>query len=371
MLFSRRWEMFKVDTHVHTKEVSRCGRVDAKTIVNTYKSLGYGGIIITDHFNPYAFKKIAGESWKEKAEKFLSGYRAAKSEGEKAGLEVYLGMEIKTTENDNEFLLYGFDENFIFENENLFLKPIAEIKKIADENNLVLIQAHPFRIMCHAVPSEIVHGVEVFNGHFGHNSSNEMAKKLWEVKGGIATSGSDCHDLCAAGNGGIIFPEKPENIADALKKGNYELIESEKQWTKILFLTEEKQKNIKKMCTFKDCDCAVICNAKEFSVADKEGKTINETVPVINRIHIIKSVDDISLAPKTEPSVLICEKITPEIKKIAEENFVQTVVSFYGDDSAPYEENEVLYISYDMSDKKEMFTMDFMGENIALEKITL
>lgn len=363
--------MFKVDTHVHTKEVSHCGRIDAKTIVNAYKDLGYGGIVITDHFNFYTFKRLEGESWDEKVEKYLLGYRAAKTEGEKVGLKVYLGMEIKTMENDNEFLLYGFDESFLFENENLFLKPIAEIKKIADEKGLVLIQAHPFRIMCHAVPSEIVHGVEVFNGHFGHNSSNEMAKKLWEARGGIATSGSDCHDLCAAGNGGIIFPKEPENIADALKNGDYELVESEKQWTKILFLTEGRKKNIKKMCALKDCDCAVICSGGNFEVADKDGKILNETIPVISRIHIIKSTDDILDAPKTEPSILLCEKITPQIKKIAEKNFVQAVVSFYGDDNAPYEENEVLHISYDMSCENEMFSMDIMGENISLEKITL
>ncbi len=363
--------MFKVDTHVHTKEVSRCGTIDAKTIVNTYKKLGYDGIVITDHFNFYTFKRLGGETWREKVEEFLSGYRAARAEGEKIGLEVYLGMEIKTMENDNEFLLQGFDESFIFENENLFLKPIAEIKKIADKNGLVLIQAHPFRVMCHAVEPELVHGVEVFNGHFGHNSSNHMAQRLWEQRGGIATSGSDCHDLCAAGNGGINFPKKPENIADALKAGGYELIKSEPQWSKMLFLTETKQKSIKKICALKDCDCAAIWTGKEFLVTDKEGKTISETIPVINRIHIIKNTDDILNAPKTEPSILLCKKITPEIKKMADENFVQAVVSFYGDDNAPYEENEVLYISYDMSPESEMFSMDVTGENIALEKITL
>lgn len=363
--------MFKVDTHVHTKEVSRCGTIDAKTIVNTYKKLGYDGIVITDHFNFYTFKRLGGETWREKAEEFLSGYRAARAEGEKIGLEVYLGMEIKTMENDNEFLLHGFDESFIFENENLFLKPIAEIKKIADENGLVLIQAHPFRVMCHAVEPQFVHGIEVFNGHFGHNSSNHMAQKLCEQRGGIATSGSDCHDLCAAGNGGIIFPEKPENIADALKEGGYELIKSEPQWAKVLFLTGVKQKDIKKMCAFKDCDCAVMWSGENFEVTDREGKILSESIPALNRIHIIKSADDISKAPKTEPAVLLCERITPKIKKIAQENFVQAVVSFYGDDSAPYEENEVLYISFDMSGGNEMFSMDFMGENIALEKITL
>ena len=362
--------MFKIDTHVHTKEVSRCGEIGAKEIVCAYTKMGYDGIVITDHFNEGTFRTLKGETWKEKAEAFLAGYKAAKDEGEKTGLSVYLGMELKTTENDNEFLVYGFDESFLFKNENLFLKPIAEIKKIIDENNLIIIQAHPYRIMCHAVSEEIVHGIEVFNGHFGHNSSNDMAERLLCKRGGIATSGSDCHDLCAAGNGGIIFREKPDNIADALRGGEYELIKSEPQWAKLLFAAEENRNKLKKICALKECDAAVLFG-DAVMVSDRKGAEFSDEVPKVNRVRIIKDEKNIALAPETEPSVLICRKLSKKIKKMAEKYFVQAVVSLYGDDSAPYKENDVLYISFDMLSEGEMFSMDFMGSETALEKITL
>ena len=40
---------FLFDTHIHTKESSACGEVRAADIVARYKSLGYDGIIVTDH----------------------------------------------------------------------------------------------------------------------------------------------------------------------------------------------------------------------------------------------------------------------------------------------------------------------------------
>lgn len=42
--------MFKYETHLHTKESSRCGSTSAAEYPAYYKSLGYSGIFITDHF---------------------------------------------------------------------------------------------------------------------------------------------------------------------------------------------------------------------------------------------------------------------------------------------------------------------------------
>ena len=40
--------MFKVDLHVHTKDVSPCGRVFAEKLVLEYKKAGYDAIVICD-----------------------------------------------------------------------------------------------------------------------------------------------------------------------------------------------------------------------------------------------------------------------------------------------------------------------------------
>ena len=67
-------------------------------------------------------------------------------------------------------------------------------------------------------------GVEVFNGHFGHDSRNDIAE-LWAEKYNlIKTSGTDFHYNDSPANGGI-FTENEittmEQLVEILKSGNY------------------------------------------------------------------------------------------------------------------------------------------------------
>ncbi len=41
----------KIEMHAHTSETSPCGSVPADTAVREYARAGYGGMVITDHFN--------------------------------------------------------------------------------------------------------------------------------------------------------------------------------------------------------------------------------------------------------------------------------------------------------------------------------
>ena len=42
--------MYKYETHLHTAPVSRCARVSVEENLRFYKSLGYDGVFITNHF---------------------------------------------------------------------------------------------------------------------------------------------------------------------------------------------------------------------------------------------------------------------------------------------------------------------------------
>jgi len=42
--------MYKYETHLHTSPVSRCASADVETTLEYYKSLGYDGVFITNHF---------------------------------------------------------------------------------------------------------------------------------------------------------------------------------------------------------------------------------------------------------------------------------------------------------------------------------
>jgi len=213
------------DTHIHTKESSRCGDVAAADVVARYKELGYDGIIITDHMHASNLR-YKGETYEEKVNGFLEGYKAAKAL-EDDRFRVILGMELRFPENDNDYLVYGFDEEFVF-NHN-FLENFATLEDFvpfAKENGLVIYQAHPFRCGITVTDPELVDGVEVYNGHGGHDSRNDIAYH-WATKFSLPMlSGSDYHYTSQMEPGGIYFEELPLNsydVANLIKSQKYSL----------------------------------------------------------------------------------------------------------------------------------------------------
>ena len=42
--------MYRYETHLHTSPVSKCARASVRESVEFYKSIGYDGIFITNHF---------------------------------------------------------------------------------------------------------------------------------------------------------------------------------------------------------------------------------------------------------------------------------------------------------------------------------
>lgn len=213
------------DTHIHTKESSNCGEVAAADVVARYKSLGYDGIIVTDHMHAKNLRK-KGETYEEKINGFLEGYRAAKAFADDS-FRVILGMELRFPENDNDYLVYGFDEAFIFEHNFLDnFETLEDFVPFAKEHGLVIFQAHPFRCDITVIDPELVDGVEVYNGHGGHDSRNDIAYH-WAKKFSLPMlSGSDYHYTSDTEPGGIYFEECPSDsfdVAKAIKAGKYEL----------------------------------------------------------------------------------------------------------------------------------------------------
>ena len=49
--------MYKTETHLHTKEVSRCGKLYADEMVSMYKDAGYDTLFITDHLSESFFER--------------------------------------------------------------------------------------------------------------------------------------------------------------------------------------------------------------------------------------------------------------------------------------------------------------------------
>lgn len=212
------------DTHIHTKEASSCSRVFAADIVKRYKELGYDGIIITDHFSSSQFKRH-GDTYAEQVQTYLSGYRAAKK-FEDENFHVILGMELRFLENDNDYLVYGFDEDFVLRNDLTQFNDPEEFRPFAEANNLIIFQAHPFRIGMTVIDPDLLDGVEVYNGHGDHYSRNTVANKWADTHSLRKLSGSDFHGNLSLEPGGVYFEEyltDSKQVAEALRNGKYTL----------------------------------------------------------------------------------------------------------------------------------------------------
>lgn len=221
--------MFKYDTHVHTSETSPCGGISASDVVRAYKDADYEGVIITDHFGHYFFDPISGISWKEKVDLYLKGYRKALAEGDKAGLKVLLGMEILFKGSPNDYLIYGFDESFLYENPEMYLLGLEEFRNLVKGSDILIFQAHPFRNYVTPADPKLLDGVEIFNGNKRHDSRDNLAEQFASNHHLLKISGSDFHEYEDLSRGGIItkYPILNEkNLVKLLKSGAYSLIKA-------------------------------------------------------------------------------------------------------------------------------------------------
>jgi len=216
---------FKIDPHIHTAEVSHCGHLSAADVVGRYHALGYDGIVITDHLHEdYISSLDCKDDWNACVKHFLQGYESAKVAGEQLGLQVILGAEIRFLINDSDYLLYGIDEDFLYNAPYLYRLGHKEFYKRFG-NEILIIQAHPFR-NGNEILAEYLHGVEVFNGNPRHDNRNEKATKLcYDHPNMYPFYGSDTHRNGDEGRASMLFNEVVANsreFRDAVLRRNYQ-----------------------------------------------------------------------------------------------------------------------------------------------------
>ena len=205
--------MFRLETHCHTAEVSRCGKVPAAQLVKELKRSGFDGAVITDHFYHGYMDAISG-SWKDKIDHYLAGYFAAREAGEQVGMRIFCGMEFRTTENSNDYLVFGVTPELLYHRPELHRCSVAELRELADQAGLLIVQAHPFRTGLFRENPAMLDGVEVFNGNARHNSHNAEALHFAQENGLLLFSGSDHHETEDRGRGGMVLPREPKDEAD-------------------------------------------------------------------------------------------------------------------------------------------------------------
>lgn len=200
---------FLYDPHTHTSETSRCGHLPAAEVVDRYVKQGFTGLVVTDHLHPEYLSRIDTQhNWDAVMDHYLSGYHASKKRGDEVGFDVILGAELRFPENDNDYLVYGIDEQWLRSNPYMCCMSAVEFfAKFHDQ--VLIIHAHPYRDGNKEVFESAVHGSEIINGNPRHENGNELALDLCRRHPGFfRLAGSDTHQAGDEGQAGIILPER-------------------------------------------------------------------------------------------------------------------------------------------------------------------
>ncbi len=219
--------MYKIETHMHVSETSGCAHLTADEMIKRYAEAGYDTVFSTDHYVKNYFLKLGDIPWQEKAERYLSGYRAALKAGEKYGVKVLLGMELSFVHCRNDYLVYGITEDFIKNNPELYESSYEKFYPIAKENGFLVIQAHALRDGVCNPTLEFVDGLEIYNSNPRHEDYNDKVTAIAKEHNLPFTAGSDAHRADDAALSGLYSEAPIETVEDFIalvKSGKAEII---------------------------------------------------------------------------------------------------------------------------------------------------
>lgn len=186
--------MFQYETHLHTSPVSACAHATVREALEFYKSLGYDGVFITNHFLDGNISIDSSKPYAEKIDFYFSDYEEGVKIGKEIGIKVFCGVELSYGGTD--FLVYGLDKKWFLKHPQIMKMPKSEELSYFMKHHALVIQAHPFREADYIDHLRLfprnVHGVEVRNAN-RTDFENGMAKLYAESYGLLAFAGSDNH----------------------------------------------------------------------------------------------------------------------------------------------------------------------------------
>ncbi len=219
--------IYKTDLHCHTSEASGCASENGADTVEKYIRCGYSSVAITNHFSPGHFEGFGGSY-----EKFVERYYNAIDVARRAAgdrFNVLTGMELKTQDSFNDYLVFGTTKEMMLEFSNVFSLYIDKVHEFFSSRGCIVIQAHPMRYGITLIEPEFVDGYEILNTHPEWESHNEIAAMWAKQVGGenaIITAGTDHHDTNNIPTSGILTKEpirSDEELLKVLRSGDYKI----------------------------------------------------------------------------------------------------------------------------------------------------
>ncbi len=209
--------MFLTETHLHTSEVSCCGKLTAAEMIERYHKAGYHTVFVSDHLSAGHLSRFGDVSWEEKIELFFSGYENAKKVGEALGMVVLPAAELHLYEGPNHYLLYGEMKEFLKSLPELHSMAIKEFSPLARRHGITIVQAHPYRDRkCHPTP-ELVDAIEAVNSNPRHENYDEESFACARAHGLPVTAGSDAHRPEDIAGSAVLTEEKISSTEDYIR----------------------------------------------------------------------------------------------------------------------------------------------------------
>ena len=170
---------------------------------------GFSGLVVTDHLHPEYLSRIDTQhNWDMVMDHYLTGYHASKKRGDEVGLDVILGAEFRFPENDNDYLVYGIDEQWLRSNPYACCMSAQEFYD-KYHNEVRIIHAHPFRKGSAPVQETAIHGAEIINDNPRHENNNDKALAMCRRHPEYyRLAGSDTHRNGDEARAGVILPER-------------------------------------------------------------------------------------------------------------------------------------------------------------------
>ena len=188
--------MYRYETHLHTAPVSRCAKSTVRQALECYKSLGYDGIFITNHFLDGNINIEKDRPYEEKIEFYCSDYEEGLRLSEEIGIKVFFGVEMSYKGTD--FLVYGLDKDWYLAHPEIMDMKRSELLAFLMDSGALVIQAHPYREASYIDHIRLfprhVHGIEIVNAS-RPAFENDMAAYYAQYYGLIPVAGSDNHNV--------------------------------------------------------------------------------------------------------------------------------------------------------------------------------
>ena len=203
------------ETHLHTCEASRCGRVHGEDYIPYLMDKGYSGMIVTEHF--FNGNSCVPEDlpWKDRVDIYASGYDRALEAARGKDFNFMFGVEFNFQKD--EYLLYGIDKEWLINNECIMEMTRHELLKTVHEAGGIMIQAHPFRERDYLSDIKLAptacDGIEVYNAANMPNM-NALGYEYCVKLGLPMTAGSDIHYFHNEAMGGMLFENRIGSVQD-------------------------------------------------------------------------------------------------------------------------------------------------------------